>query len=264
MKKPTAIYEDKRTQGKTLEEDAKGVLARVVNTPHANVEDLGREDLQLRENDDRDAMITAVRGEAAKLASYVSPDNPERQLSPEDVERTLASLKTRFDANSHLHNGLDWSKVKAALEANPEALWSVNKMEAEGHEPDVYYFDNHGFDIGTCSAETPFSTRNCTYDAEAVAWLKERNPDLKGSAVEMAEAMGISLMSPTQYTEVLQRKGKFDHQAFSRLLTSKAIRETGESIHGYRHGDCGLTSLTIANHHFANVGWRGSLRVLWS
>ena len=190
----------------------------------------------------------------------------ERQLSPEATERTLSTLQTRFDANSHLHEGCDWSRVKTALEANPEALWSISQMEAQGHIPDVYNFDNNGFDIGTCSEETPSGARNCVYDAEAAAWLKENHPQatFNGSAVEMAEAMGISLMSPTHYREILQQKGKFDRQTWSWLLTDEATRKTGDALYGDRYGDDVSVLQGVAYIHYDGGAWRGSLRVLWS
>ncbi len=190
----------------------------------------------------------------------------ERQLSPEAAERTLSTLKTRFDANSHLHESCDWNRVKTALNASPEALWSINQMEAQGHIPDVYDFDDNGFDIGTCSKEAPTSTRNCVYDAEAAALLKENCPQatFNGSAVEMAEAMGISLMSPSQHKEVLQSKGKFDAKTRSWLLTDEATRKSGNALIGYRYGqDVGVLQ-SYAVRHSADRAWRGSLRVLWS
>jgi len=194
-------------------------------------------------------------------------DATQRQLSPEDAERILSTLESRFKTNDHLHEGCDWSKVKTALEASPEALWSVNQMEAQGHMPDVYNFDDSGFDIGTCSEETPAGARNCVYDAEAAAWLKENYPDEKfnGSAVELADAMGISLMSEAQYKEVLQRKGKFGSRTtWSWLLTDRATREAGDALYGYRFGDDVYVGQWVAYRHDPVGAFRGSLRVLWT
>lgn len=189
-----------------------------------------------------------------------------KQLTPEAAERTLTILETRFNNNVHLHEGCDWSRVKTALEAKPEALWSISQMEAQGHMPDVYNFDDSGFDIGTCSQETPASARNCVYDAQAAAWLKENRPQetFNGSAVEMVEAMGISLMSQGQYNAVLQSKGEFDAQTWSWLLNDEANRKTGRALAGHR---CGFDVFVIqfdARDHYDTRGWRGLLRVLWS
>jgi hypothetical protein len=43
-------------------------------------------------------------------------------------------LKARFEKNMSRHKGLEWSKVQAKLEADPEKLWSLNAMERTGGE----------------------------------------------------------------------------------------------------------------------------------
>jgi len=204
--------------------------------------------------------------EGESVVNVELADATQRQLSPEAAELTLSTLRTRFDANSHLHKGCDWNRVKTALEANPEALWSINQMEAQGHRPDVYNFDDSGFDIGTCSIETPSGARNCVYDAEAATWLKENYPDEKfnGSAVELAEAMGIKLMSKAQYKEVLQRKGNFDSQTWSWLLTDEATREAGDALSGNRDDGDVYVVQAAARDHDPIGAFRGSLRVLWT
>lgn len=35
------------------------------------------------------------------------------------------------------HQGLEWAKVKAKLEAKTDKLWSLHEMERTGGEPDV-------------------------------------------------------------------------------------------------------------------------------
>jgi uncharacterized protein DUF4256 len=45
-----------------------------------------------------------------------------RELSPEQREELLGALKTRFEKNMNHHNGLEWSKIPAKLEANAEKL----------------------------------------------------------------------------------------------------------------------------------------------
>jgi len=139
-------------------------------------------------------------------------------------------------------------------------------MEAQGHMPDVYNFDDSGFDIGTCSKETPESARNCVYDAKAAAWLKENYPDEKfnGSAVELAEAMGISLMSPEQYKDVLQNKGKFDEKTWSWLKTLDETRESGYALRGGRYGGAVYVGQFNAYGSTDYKAFRGSLRVSWA
>lgn len=268
----TITSEEQRAKGKTVAEGARGVLARLANTPDGTVSDLGGAAFQLRENDDRDAMVAAVRAEAAKLARFTEvveePVGPQRELSPEDAERTLSTLEARFKTNTHLHEGCEWSRVKSALEANTEALWSISQMEAKGHMPDVYDFDGSGFEIGTCSEETPESAKNCVYDAQVVAWLKENRPnkDFNGSAVEMAKAIGIGLMSPAQYRDVLQSKGKFDMKTSSWLLTDEATRAAGRAFDASRELDGNKVYVIqlAADTRYSRKAWRGSLRVLWA
>ena len=199
------------------------------------------------------------------LESDESPvvDQGEKQLSPEEAEQTLLNFKNRFKENMYLHEGVEWNKVKASLEANPEALWSIAQMEAAGHAPDVYDADDEGFDIGTCSKETPESGRNCVYDKKVADWLRENSPDVEfnGSAVEMSEAMGIDLMDPEKYKNTLQKNGKFDAATWSYLLTHSDIRSTGSALSGYRYGDNVYVSLYSAYDPYHGRAWRGSLRV---
>jgi hypothetical protein len=168
-----------------------------------------------------------------------------------------------------LHENCEWQRVKSALEANPEALWSINQMEAEGHKPDVYNFDNQGFDIGTCSKKPPISTSQCLYDAEELAEVKKEHPKSVFTsnfepAVERTEAMGIEIMSPSQY-EKLQAKGKFDHHKFNIILTDAVTRKAGKVIIGVRSGDSfDFDEFTIDPKNYgAYDGWRGTLRVSW-
>lgn len=258
------------------------------------LEDLGTERLPiLREDDKREALISALRGEAAGMAHLTIAEQPvlsvaglaeaasllvavdgvteaseKRELTPEDAHATLATLETRFYSLEHkaLHKGVEWTRVKSALEANPEALWSVNKLQAAGHDPDVYDFDEEGFDIGTCSKESPESGRNCVYGKENAKWLRESKlgEQLNGSAEEMAEAMGISLMDGFKYRDVLQSKGKFDLKTWSWLLTPKEISSTGYALRGSRDDSEVRVSKRDAYDYYVYRAWRGSLRVKWA
>ncbi|MFC1615611.1 DUF4256 domain-containing protein [Patescibacteria group bacterium] len=195
----------------------------------------------------------------------LSEADVNKELTPEAAELTLGILEARFMDNNYLHEGCDWSRVKMALEASPESLWSVAQMEAQGHMPDVYNYDNNGFDIGTCSEDIPASAKNCVYDAEVAQLWREKDPDRKfnRSAVEMAEAMGIKLMSPEQYKYILQTKGDFDKQTWSWLLTEEATRITGYAFLGARCDYIVNLNLNFVHSHNTDGGWRGSLRVPW-
>lgn len=286
--KRTEIVEDERGSDQSLERGVKAVLTRM-NRVDATVEDLGFDEkskVRLREGDDRDAMISALRGKAAGMAKFAIAEAPvtenaevvvteqpvaagsekKPELTPEEAEATLGALEAQFKANMYLHEGVEWPKVRSSLEADPRALLSINKMQAAGHEPDVYDADAEGFDIGTCSKESPASGRNCVYGPDNAKWLRENRPNEKfnGSAVEMAEAMGIKLMDPDKYKKVLQAKGKFDEETWSWLLASPSILSTGNALNGNRSDLEVYVFRNPAYSHGDNRAWRCSLRVKWA
>ncbi|HEY6351186.1 MAG TPA: DUF4256 domain-containing protein, partial [Candidatus Angelobacter sp.] len=61
-------------------------------------------------------------------------DRNKKDLSPEQREELLRTLKTRFEKNTGRHKDLEWANVQAKLEANTEKLWSLNEMERTGGE----------------------------------------------------------------------------------------------------------------------------------
>ncbi len=44
-------------------------------------------------------------------------------LKAKQRQELLKVLKARFEKNMHRHQGLEWARVQAKLEANPEKLW---------------------------------------------------------------------------------------------------------------------------------------------
>src|SRR5580693_2608801 len=99
----------------------------------------------------------------------------KKQFSPEQREELLRILKARFDKNMNRHNGLDWAKVQARLEAHAEKLWSLHEMERTGGEPDVVGQDKKTgeYVFYDCSAESPKGRRSLCYDREALESRKE-------------------------------------------------------------------------------------------
>src|SRR5579859_6581038 len=132
-----------------------------------------------------------------------------KELSPKQREELLSTLQARFEKNRKRHEGVEWSKVKAKLEANPEKLWSVGEMERTGGEPDVIGHDKKTgeYIFFDCSPESPKARRSLCYDRRALDLRKENKP--KNSAIGMAAAMGIELLTEKQYQE-LQKLGSFD------------------------------------------------------
>jgi Protein of unknown function (DUF4256) len=183
-----------------------------------------------------------------------------KKLSPERREELLRALKGRFEKNMNRHKGLEWAQVQARLEANTEKLWSLHEMERTGGEPDVVGFDKKTGEciFYDCSAESPKGRRSVCYDAEALEARKEHKP--KDSAMNLAAAMGIEMLTEEQYQE-LQKLGHFDATTSSWLKTPSDIRELGGAICGdFRYGRV-FVGHNGAESYYAARGFRGLLRV---
>ena len=183
-----------------------------------------------------------------------------RTLSDEQHEELLGILKTRFTKNMQRHLGLVWVEVQAKLEANPEKLWSLKEMETTGGDPDVVGLDQKTgeYIYYDCSAESPKGRRNVCYDRAALDARKEFKP--ANSAVDMAAAMGIEMLTEEQYRE-LQMLGKFDTKTSSWLVTPAAIRKLGGAIFGDHRYDHVFVYHNGAESYYGARGFRGSLRV---
>ncbi len=186
--------------------------------------------------------------------------NTKRELSPGQREALLRALKTRFEKNMSRHEGLEWAKVQARLEADVEKLWSLNEMERTGGEPDVVGHDKKTgeYVFFDCSAESPKGRASLCYDREALDSRKEHKP--KDSAMGMAVAMGVELLTEAQYQE-LQRLGNFDTKSSSWVKTPADIRELGGAIFGDRRFGRVFVYHNGAESYYAGRGFRGSLRV---
>ena len=184
--------------------------------------------------------------------------NPK--LAPEQREELLRALKVRFEKSMNRHKGLEWTKIQAKLEANPKELWSLNEMERTGGEPDVVGHNKKTgeYIFNDCSAESPKGRRGLCYDREALEERKEHKP--KSSAIDMAAAMGIELLTEEQYRE-LQKLGEFDTKTSSWVNTPSAIRKLGGALFCDRRFDHIFLYHNGAESYYAARGFRGSLRV---
>ena len=182
------------------------------------------------------------------------------ELSPEQREALLTALKVRFEKNMNRHQGLEWAKVRARLGANPEKLWSLNEMESTDGEPDVVSHDKKTgeYVFYDCSPESPKGRTSLCYDREALDSRKEHKP--KSSAMDMAAAMGIELLTEEQYQE-LQRLGNFDTKSSSWLKTPGDIRKLGGAIFGDRRFGRVFVYHNGAESYYSGRGFRGWLRV---
>lgn len=193
--------------------------------------------------------------------------NKKRKLTSEESEKLLSVLKSRFEENMNRHKGLEWSKIQAKLERNPEKLWSLGEMEATGGEPDVVgHDDNKGeYFFYDCAAESPKGRRSLCYDYEAQEARKEHKP--KNNAIDMAAAMGIELLDEAQYRELQKLadqaspKGGFDTKTSSWIKTPKAIRELGGALFCDRRYNHVFVYHNGAESYYAARGFRGLLRV---
>jgi len=184
----------------------------------------------------------------------------KKQLSAQQSEELIAALKARFEKNMGRHKGLEWSKVQTKLEANPEKLWSLNEMERTGGEPDVVGFDKKTgeYTFYDCSAESPRDRRSICYDRDALEARKENKP--KDSALNMAAAMGIELLTEEQYRE-LQQLGNFDLKTSSWVQTPADIRKLGGALFCDRRYNHVFLYHNGADSYYAARGFRGSLSV---
>ena len=188
------------------------------------------------------------------------PKPPAKKLSQPQRDQLVQPLKARFGANMGRHGGVDWSKVQAKLEANPDKLWSLHEMERTGGEPDVVRHEEKTgeFVFYDCSAQSPSGRRNLCFDRAAWSSRKEAKP--KDNAIDVAEAMGVELLTEEQYRE-LQRLGEFDTKTSSWVQTSAEIRKRGGALFCDRRYDAVFLYHNGAESYYAARGFRASLKV---
>ena len=187
-------------------------------------------------------------------------NSTKKELSSEQREELLSALKVRFEKNMDRHKGLEWAKVQAKLQANPERLRSLHEMERTGGEPDVVGHDKKTgeYIFYDCSAESPKGRRSLCYDREALESRKEHKP--KNNIIDMASAMGIELLTEEQYRE-LQKLGNFDTKTSNWVKTPADIRKLGGAIFCDRRYDHVFVYHNGAESYYAARGFRGSLRI---
>jgi len=184
----------------------------------------------------------------------------KKQLSPQQRTELLGAVKARFEKNRNRHEGLDWPKVQARLEANTEKLWSLYEMERTGGEPDVVGHDRKTgeYIFFDCSAESPKGRRSLCYDRQALEGRKEHKPE--NSVIDVAAALGIELLTEEQYRE-LQKLGDFDTKTSSWVQTPAAIRKLGGALFCDLRYDNVFVYHNGAQSYYGARGFRGSLRV---
>lgn len=183
-----------------------------------------------------------------------------KTLSPKERDELFGVLKARFEKNLHRHAGVDWAKVQARLDARAEKLGSLGQMEDTGGEPDVVGHDpkTGEYLFMDCSPQSPEGRVSLCYDRAALDSRKEHKP--RSSAMEMAAAMGIALLTEAEYHE-LQQLGEFDTKSSSWVATPPEIRKLGGALFGDRRFGRVFIYHNGAQSYYAGRGFRGSLRV---
>jgi hypothetical protein len=183
-----------------------------------------------------------------------------KELSLEQREQLLKTLKARFEKNMNRHEGLEWENVLAKLEANPDKLWSLNEMEATGGEPDVVGQgqETDEYIFFDCSTESPKGRRSLCFDRKALDSRKNHKPE--NSVMDLAATIGIDLLTEEQYRG-LQELGNFDLKTSSWVQTPDNIRKLGGAL----FCDCRYDTVFVyhngADSYYAARGFRGSLKV---
>lgn len=190
------------------------------------------------------------------------PNEHKKELSTAQREELLQTLKSRFEKNMNRHQGIEWPKVEAKLDAKDsrEKLWSLYEMERTGGEPDVVGYDEKTDEylFCDCSAESPKGRRSICYDREGQESRTEHKPS--NNAMDMALAMGIEILTEQQYRQ-LQQLGNFDTKTSSWIKTPPEIRKLGGALFSdYRYGQV-FVYHNGAESYYSARAFRGSLRV---
>lgn len=184
----------------------------------------------------------------------------KKELSLEQREALLKTLKSRFEKNMNRHEDLEWAKVQANLDASSEKLWSLYEMERTGGEPDIVDHDKkkNEYIFYDCAAESPKGRRSACYDREGLESRKKHKPE--NNAMDMATAMGIELLTEEQY-RALQELEKFDRKTSSWVQTPTDIRKLGGALFcDYRYGHV-FVYHNGASSYYSGRGFRGTLRI---
>lgn len=181
-------------------------------------------------------------------------------ISAEEREALLKTLKTRFEKNMKRHTGLEWAKVQARLDANAKKLWSLNEMERTGGEPDVVGHDPETgeYIFYDCAAESPKGRRSLCYDR--AAWEERKTFKPADNAMDVAAAMGIELLTEDQY-RALQLLGNFDLKTSSWVKTPADVRKLGGALFCDRRFGRVFVYHNGAESYYGSRAFRGSLRV---
>lgn len=186
----------------------------------------------------------------------MSNSNP----SQTNYTELLQTLEKRFEKNINRHPDLKWEEVQKKLEKSPTKLQTLSLMEETGGEPDVIGYDpkTKEYIFCDCSTESPKGRRSLCYDEAALKSRKEYKP--KGSALGMAEEMGVEMLNEEQYKK-LQELGDFDNKTSSWVTAPNSVRERGGGLFGDKRYGRTFIYHNGAESYYASRGFRAIIRV---
>ncbi len=225
-------------------------------------EKLGNLSRQVSQDLAATAATQRTEGKVEETKVSETKDPSSKELSPELQQTLLTTLKSRFTTNSKLHPNTNWADVERALLASPETLWSLQKLEETGGEPDVFLDEEDAFVFGDTSSESPSGRRNVVFDKEAEDLERKNNPQavFNGNAADKVQEWNVDFMDELQYRG-LQKFKQLDRNTWSWLKTPQDIRKAGDALVGDR-GNFGVNvNQGSALRHRGNFGFRCALRV---
>ena len=187
--------------------------------------------------------VAALGGIRSNVKRSLAVKIEERELSPERKVQLLDVLEKRLGQkpkNYKRPDGIDFTEVKKALEANSSLMWSLSKLEESDGKPDIISIEDGCFVFADCSTESPISRRNLNYR----------------ESEKMAGEFGVELMND-EYYKIMQEFGKFDRG--SRIWLKSLARGWVQT--GSRAADGVTTSSRGARYRSIGYGWRGMIRV---
>lgn len=176
-----------------------------------------------------------------------------------EKEKLLTTLENRFNSHMYRHEKVAWEDVLEIIAENDEILTALEKMEETAGEPDVIALeDSDLFAFIDCAKESPTARRSVCYDDEALQSRKKYKPD--NSAIQMAEEMGVSLLSEKEY-RLLQEVEAVDKKTSSWLQTPSEIRQLGGAIFGDRRYERVFVYHNGAESYYKVRGFRGIIHL---
>lgn len=181
-------------------------------------------------------------------------------MNPYLPDALIETLQARFARHMHRHPGMAWAPLEERLAGSHPALAALGEMERTGGEPDVIGYDDAAgqYLVCDCSVESPAGRRSLCFDRQALDARKENKP--RGCAAELAAAMGVALLTETQYRQ-LQQLDEFDTRTSSWIATPADVRARGGALFCDRRYGRVFVYHSGAESYYAARGFRALLRL---